>query len=118
MSDLATKLWPHVIQEIDNLARSGEEAVRSVPTGTSLATDDERTRPFQTSHALQQCLVAGIDNLGGLRHMIFGAPGETAASVTVHQSAHYLLARGAIENFLPAFGFLDRDRARSGCLEP
>lgn len=107
LEDLAAKVWPRLISEIDELALGAQAGVWSVPLKTSLAADDQRTKPFHTSHAVHQCLVAGIDNLSGLRHMIFGAPGAHCEEATLHHAAHYLLARGAIENFATALWILD-----------
>lgn len=97
---LAQRLVPRVLQQIDTLAEQAAAIGNwTVPSGTSLAADDRATRPYQASHAIQACLIAGIDNLNGLRYMMFGPPDVKNRDVTIHQAAHYLLARGAIENF-------------------
>lgn len=103
LDQLARQLWPRVLSEIDHLAaQSAEVGSWTVTSGTSLAGDDRQTRPYQTSHAVQACLVAGIDNLNGLRYMMFGPPDASDRRATIHQAAHYLLSRGAIENFATA----------------
>jgi hypothetical protein len=63
--------------------------------------------PYQLSHAFQLLLNAGIDNLNGIRHLTFGRPGhDYGGEVVLHQAAHYVLARGAIENFATALWML------------
>ncbi len=100
LDDLATRLWPLVVQRIDELVEmTSEVGSWSVRSNTSLSGDDRRSRPYQTSHAVQSCLATGIDNLHGLRHMMFGAPSEQPSRIVIHQAAHYLLARGALESF-------------------
>lgn len=75
LDDLAARLWPLVVQRIDELVKmTSEVGSWSVRPNTSLSGDDRRTRPYQTSHAIQSCLATGIDNLHGPRHMMFAPP--------------------------------------------
>jgi len=105
---LAGQLWPGVVEEIDELVRRADSyAVWATQPGTPLAGDDRATRPFQLSHAVQLLLNAGIDNLNGVRHLTFGRPDhDHGGQMILHQAAHYVLARGAIENFATALWML------------
>lgn len=104
---LALKAWPDVIRVIDALVDRAERGgLDGVRPRTSLATDDARTSPFQTSHAVQMLVNAAIDNLHGVRHLIWGPRGEWTGEPVIHQAAHYVLARGAIENAAAALWIL------------
>ena len=105
---LATQRWPEVIEAIDALVdRANQDKQWTTRPGTPLAGDDRNTRPYQLSHAVQMLLVAGIDNLNGVRHVTFGRPGHDYGGVVVlHQATHYVLARSAIENFATALWLL------------
>lgn len=104
---LASKIWPDVIELIDVLVKRAER-VGEWPTqlGSALAGDDARTEPYQTSHAVQMLLNAGIDSLNGVRHLIFGRPDVEFTQPVIHQAAHYVLARAAIEDFSTALWIL------------
>lgn len=69
------QIWPGVVDALDALvARSERDGEWSTPPGTALAGDDARSAPYQTSHTVQMLLNADIDNLNGVRHLIFGRP--------------------------------------------
>lgn len=107
---LATKVWPEVIDLIDTLVQRAERMGEwSTRPRSALAGDDRKSAPFQTSHAIQMLLNAGIDSLNGVRHLIFGRPDVEFTQPVVHQAAHYVLARAAIENFSTALWILGPD---------
>lgn len=107
LNALADALWRHVIVAIDSWQAAAEHGgVWTVRPGSSLAGDDKKSAPYQTSHAVQALLVSGVDALNGLRHMVFGRPGDQNATVVLHQAAHYSLARAALENFGTALWIL------------
>jgi hypothetical protein len=104
---LALHAWPDVVELIDTLVRRAEAGGwGTVQPRTSLATDDARTSPFQSSHVVQLLLNAATDNLHGVRHMIWGPLGQQTDQPILHQAAHYLLARGAMENAAAALWIL------------
>lgn len=117
LEQMAIHIWPGVVDAIDALvARSEHEGEWSTRPGTALAGDDAKSAPYQTSHAVQMLLNAGIDNLNGVRHLIFGRPEGAQAQPVLHQAAHFLLARGAIENLATALWILG-PRQRSARVE-
>lgn len=107
LEELAVKLWPDVVSAIDAIvARSEAGEWQTVPR-SSLSGDDAATHPFQTSHAVQMLLNAGIDALNGVRHLIWGRPNDPPSQPVLHQAAHYVLARAAIENFATGLWILE-----------
>lgn len=99
LEELAAKVWPDVVSSIDRLVARAEGGEWHTIERSSLSGDDALTRPFQTSHAVHMLLSAGIDALNGVRHLIWGRPEHESPGPVLHQAAHYVLARTAIENF-------------------
>lgn len=93
---------------IDSLVATADiQGSWSTNPGSALCGDDRKARPYQVGHAFAMLLNAGIDNLNGVRHLVFGRPESADGGEPVlHQAAHYLLARGAIENFAAALWIL------------
>lgn len=107
LDELALQRWPEVVRAIDTVVQRFEnEEQHVISPRSSLAADNRRTDPFQTSHVIEMLLNAGIDNLNGIRHLIWGRPGDVPSQAVVHQAAHYVLARAAIENFATALWIL------------
>jgi len=74
------------------LARIDPDVDHPRPTGGSpLRADDERTHPFQTSHAAWHALSHAVDPLHCLRSVLRDAR-------AIHMYAPYALARAALEN--------------------
>ncbi|MBM0128054.1 hypothetical protein [Pimelobacter simplex] len=113
LEQLATRKWLEIVPLIDRLVERAETRGEwPVLPRTALAGDNAATAPFQTTHAVMQLLNAGIDNLNGVRHLVFGRPGTEPLSAVLHQSAHFVLARGAIENLATAIWLIGpRSRA-------
>lgn len=105
--ELALERWPEIVDAIDAMVKRFQDQVHTAQPGSSLASDDRLTAPYHTSHVIQMLLNAGIDNLNGVRHLIWGRPGEQASHPVLHQAAHYVLARAAIENFATALWILE-----------
>lgn len=103
---LAWRVWPPVVEAIDALVERANTLGewQTLPT-SPLAGDDKRSSPYQIAHAMAVLLNSGIDSLNAIRHLVFGRPGAEPEAV-IHQAAHYLLARGAIENFATALWIL------------
>ncbi|TQL70387.1 hypothetical protein FB381_4317 [Nocardioides albertanoniae] len=87
------------------MARFEDQAL-TARFGTPLAADDRKANPFHTSHVIQMLLSAGIDNLNGIRHLIWGRPPESSDRPVLHQATHFVLARAAIEDFATALWIL------------
>jgi hypothetical protein len=106
LEELAAKAWPEVVSSIDALVGRAERGEWRTVARSSLSGDNAATEPFQTSHAVHMLLNAGIDALNGVRHLIWGRPGDQPTQPVLHQAAHYVLARAAIENFATALWIL------------
>jgi hypothetical protein len=112
LEDLATRLWPDVVSAVDAIVARAEAGDWHTVPRSSLSGDDAATHPFQTSHAVQMLLNAGIDALNGVRHLIWGRPNDPPSQPVLHQAAHHVLARAAIENFATGLWILSpRKRA-------
>ncbi|WP_418058904.1 hypothetical protein [Pimelobacter simplex] len=111
LDDLATTKWAEIIPLVDQLVERAEtQGEWRVVPHTALAADDAKSRPHQMSHAARMLLNAGIDNLNGVRHLVFGRPDAATPSIVLHQAAHAVLARGAIENFAAGIWMLGPQR--------
>lgn len=106
LENLAIAVWPEVVEAIDVLVARAERGDWTLIPRSSLAGDDRATQPFQTSHAIHMLMNAGIDALNGVRHLVWGRPEGSDMRPVVHQAAHYVLARAAIENFATALWIL------------
>lgn len=99
LEELTAKVWPDVVSAIDALVARAERGDWHTVERSPLSGDNAGTQPFQTSHAVHMLLNAGIDALNGVRHLIWGRPHQQPSQPVLHQAAHYVLARAAIENF-------------------
>lgn len=106
LEKIAAKVWPDVLSSIDALVAHAEGGEWHTVERSPLSGDNAATQPFQTGHAVHMLLNAGIDALNGVRHLIWGRPDEQASQPVLHQAAHYVLARAAIENFATALWIL------------
>lgn len=70
-------------------ASAGPDALKPGPR-SSLAGDDERTRPFQVSHSARSLVSGALDHLHALANLV-----ETAK--VLHDSASFTLVRAALE---------------------
>lgn len=105
---MAAAVWPDVIRLIDQAVERSHHGNWGTPSrGSCMWRDDELAKPYQTNHAVQMLLTAGIDALGGIRHLIWGRPNVDPAEPVLHQAAHYVLARAAIENFATGIWMLE-----------
>ena len=102
---MALERWPEVVAGIDAAVALFENQAHTARPGTPLAADDRKTNPFHTSHVVQLLINAGIDNLNGIRHLIWGRPG-TSENPVLHQATHFVLARAAIEDLATALWIL------------
>lgn len=107
VDELALQRWPEVVRSIDAVVKRFENEQHEVRPGSSLAADNRKADPFHTSHVIELLLNAGIDNLNGIRHLIWGRPGDDPNHPVLHQAAHYVLARAAIEDFATALWILE-----------
>jgi hypothetical protein len=86
------------------LARIDPDADHPRPAGGSpLFADDERTHPYQTSHAAWHALSHAVDALHCLRSVLRDAH-------TIHMYASYALIRAALENASAAVWMLHPGR--------
>ena len=66
--------WAEVAPLIDTLNdRTDDRADFAVKPRSSLARDDEWADPYQLSHAVQACIVAGVDHLHAFKVLIVDA---------------------------------------------
>lgn len=114
LEELALKRWPEVVAGIDAAVARFEDQALTARFGTPLAADDRKANPFHTSHVIQMLLSAGIDNLNGIRHLIWGRPPESSDRPVLHQATHFVLARAAIEDFATALWILGPSSRPSG----
>ena len=85
---------------IDVLARRADSVDGWVhAAGSSLAGDDRASQPYQVSHAVVQCLTAGVDHAQAVKSLVVDH-GE------LHTAAPGSLSRGFIENVATAYGIL------------
>lgn len=107
---IAMKRWPEIVADIDELVEQASSgAWPRAATGSQIAADDAVLSHYRLSHALQMLLNAGTDALSGVRHLVWGRPGQSLTDPVIHQAAHYVLARAAIENFATAVWILQPD---------
>lgn len=98
--------WREIAPLIDRImARVDEPNEFPVESGSSLAGDDRATAPYQLSHVLSLCLVAGVDHLHAAKSLVIDQQ-------VLHLAAPSSLARGALENFATAYWILGPVRRR------
>ncbi|KRE33061.1 hypothetical protein ASG82_22785 [Mycobacterium sp. Soil538] len=71
----------------------------AVSPGSSLAGDDKASDPYQVSHAVQMCIVTGVDHLHAVKSLFI-------ESGVLHSAAPFTLVRGALEILSTAFWIL------------
>lgn len=107
---------------IDQLQQHMESATPlwAVDPDSSIAKDDELTKPFQLGHQVQRLVFVASDHLTAVRRLIGGNPdaqGEAEGVLNVH--ADYTLIRGALEAAMAAHWLLlpaDRTTRIRRCL--
>jgi hypothetical protein len=102
-----SRKWLEMAPLIDRMMqRVDTDGEFPVAAGSSLAGDDRDTSPYQLSHALKMCLLAGVDHLHAIKVLILDQG-------VIHIAAPSSLGRGALENFAAAYWMLGpRDRTK------
>lgn len=96
----AWEKWQEIGGLIDALARRSDTRGEWSPyPGSSLAGDDQASNPYQVSHAVTQCLTAGIDHAHAVKSLVVDHQ-------VLHTAAPASLARGFLENMATAFWLL------------
>lgn len=92
--------WREMAPLIDRMMeRVGTEGEFPVAARSSLAGDDRASNPYQVSHILHMCLMAGVDHLHAVKVLVIDQG-------VLHVAAPSSLARGALENFSAAYWIL------------
>ncbi|WP_341267412.1 hypothetical protein [Gordonia malaquae] len=96
--------WQYLAATLERIGpRAADPDGFPVQAGSSLARDDQLTTPYQVSHSVQQSIVAGIDHLDAIKHLVIGQG-------VLNLAATWTLARGAIENLAVAYWLLTGSR--------
>lgn len=96
----AGQKWAELAPLIDMLlTRISDKDDFPIRPRSSLARDDEWASPFQVSHAVKACIVAGVDHLHACKVLIVDAQ-------TLHLAAPGSLVRGCLENLATAYWML------------
>lgn len=91
--------WAELAPVIDRLMQIAGEVPPTVPTRSSLGGDDRATHPYETSHAVRQCLNTAADHLHAVKTLVHDLR-------YLHTAAASTLARAAIENAATAVRLL------------
>jgi hypothetical protein len=92
--------WREIAAGVDRVQKRVEKpAAFSVSAGSSLFGDDRASDPYQVSHAVQLCLLGGIDHLHAAKSLLLDAQ-------MLHTFALYTLLRASLETFTAAFWIL------------
>lgn len=92
--------WAEISPLIDRLnERTDDKDDFRVLPGSSLAGDDRWSDPYQVSHAVNACIVAGVDHLHAVKVLIVDAQ-------KLHVAAPASLVRGCLENMATAYWIL------------
>ena len=95
-----TAKWRKLAPLVDRMMeRVGTEGEFPVASGSSLAGDDRASAPYQVSHVVRMCLIAGVDHLHAAKVLVVDQG-------MLHAAAPSSLARGALENFATAYWIL------------
>lgn len=98
--DKIDALWGKFASEVDRMMdRVNDPMDFAVSPGSSLAGDDRASDPYQVSHAVQMCIVAGVDHLHAMKSLLIDLN-------VLHSAAPFTLVRGALEIFASAFWIL------------
>ncbi|WP_347221379.1 hypothetical protein [Mycolicibacterium poriferae] len=99
-SDKIDALWATFAAEVDRMMeRVNDSTDFAVSPGSSLGGDDRASDPYQVSHAVQMCIVAGVDHLHAMKSLLIDLN-------VLHSAAPFTLVRGALEIFSSAFWIL------------
>jgi hypothetical protein len=92
--------WEEIASGIDKMAeRIADPNDFPVSSGSSLSGDDKASTPYQLSHAVRMCLVAGVDHLQAVKALLLDLH-------LLHTAAPFSLVRGSLENLSTAFWIL------------
>jgi hypothetical protein len=83
--------------------RIGDPDDFPISPGSSLSGDDTGSSPYQVSHAVHMCLVAGVDHLHAVKALLLDLQ-------VLHTAAPFSLVRGSLENLSTAFWILNPNR--------
>jgi hypothetical protein len=98
--DKIDALWAKFASDVDRMMdRVNDPLDFAVSPGSSLAGDDRASDPYQVSHAVQMCIVAGVDHLHAMKSLLIDLN-------VLHSAAPFTLVRGALEIFASAFWIL------------
>ena len=93
-------LWATFASDVDQMMDRVNDAMDfAVSPGSSLAGDDRASDPYQVSHAVQMCIVAGVDHLHAMKSLLIDLN-------VLHSAAPFTLVRGALEILSSAFWML------------
>ena len=97
--DIAAQ-WREIAAGVDRVQkRADTPAAFPVSAGSSLFGDDRASDPYQVSHAVQLCLLGGVDHLHAAKSLLLDAE-------MLHTFALYTLLRASLETFTAAFWIL------------
>lgn len=98
--EMVQSKWAEIAPLIDKLNdRTDDRDGFPVLPRSSLARDDEWADPYQVSHAVNACIVAGVDHLHAVKVLIVDAQ-------KLHAAAPASLVRGCLENMATAYWML------------
>jgi hypothetical protein len=92
--------WVEIAPAIDKMTeRIADPNDFPVSPRSSLSGDDKASDPYQVSHAVRMCLVAGVDHLHAVKALLLDLG-------VLHTAAPFSLVRGSLENLAAAFWIL------------
>lgn len=98
--DKIDALWAMFASDVDRMMdRINDSTDFAVSPESSLAGDDQASDPYQVSHAVQMCIVAGVDHLHAMKSLFIDLN-------VLHSGAPFTLVRGALEIFSSGFWIL------------
>jgi len=98
--DKIDSLWAKFASDVDQMMdRINDPMDFAVSPGSSLAGDDRASDPYHVSHAVQMCIVAGVDHLHAMKSLLIDLN-------VLHSAAPFTLVRGALEILSSAFWIL------------
>ncbi|BBX69728.1 hypothetical protein [Mycolicibacterium psychrotolerans] len=93
-------LWATFAADVDRMMeRVNDPMDFAVSPGSPLAGDDRASDPYQVSHAVQMCIVAGVDHLHAMKSLLLDLN-------MLHSAAPFTMVRGALEVLSSAFWIL------------
>jgi hypothetical protein len=92
--------WAELSPLLDRMMERVESSTEfPVLPSSSLAGDNQATKPYHLCYAIRQCLGAGVDHLHAVKVLVVDQQ-------VLHLAAPASLARGALENFAAAYWIL------------